>query len=144
VLITQARKDAAEALHKSQALELPSNFVPYHKGDLVWLEGKNLCTTHPSCKASAKKIWTLPGNRHYIQNLIPNQAAPFLESAQCVPWHTPYALQGNHLKWQQISRTRPRPSGQTTQMGSGTNFGRQEETPPTPILVQVERVLRST
>jgi hypothetical protein len=49
-LITQARKDTADALHKSQALELPSNFVPYCVGDCIWLEGKNLNTTHPSAK----------------------------------------------------------------------------------------------
>jgi hypothetical protein len=49
-LISQARKDTAEALHRSQALELPSNFIPYCVGDCVWLEGKNLNTTHPSAK----------------------------------------------------------------------------------------------
>jgi transposase InsO family protein len=31
-LIAQARKDAAEALHRSQAIELPSSFVPITKG----------------------------------------------------------------------------------------------------------------
>jgi hypothetical protein len=35
-LITQARKDAAKALCKSQVLELPSNFVPYCVRDHVW------------------------------------------------------------------------------------------------------------
>jgi hypothetical protein len=55
-LITQARKDAAEALHRSQAIELPSSFVPYNKGDLVWLEGKNLHTTHPSAKLAPRRF----------------------------------------------------------------------------------------
>jgi hypothetical protein len=45
-LITLARKDTANALHKSQVLELPSNFVPYCVGDCIWLEGKNLNTRH--------------------------------------------------------------------------------------------------
>jgi hypothetical protein len=59
-LITQARKDAADTLHKLQVLELPSNFVPYCVGDHVWLEGKNLNTTHPSAK------------------LVPRRYGPFL------------------------------------------------------------------
>jgi hypothetical protein len=54
-LIAQARKDAADALRKSQALELPSNFVPYCAGDRVWLEGKNLNTTHPSAKLAPRR-----------------------------------------------------------------------------------------
>jgi hypothetical protein len=54
-LISQARKDAAEALHRSQALELPSNFVPYCVGNRVWLEGKNLNTTHPSAKLAPRR-----------------------------------------------------------------------------------------
>jgi hypothetical protein len=52
--ISQARKDAANALRKSQSLELPSNFVPYCVGDRVWLEGRNLNTTHPSAKLSPR------------------------------------------------------------------------------------------
>jgi hypothetical protein len=71
-LITQARKDAAEALHKSQAIELPSSFVPYSKGDLVWLEGKNLNTTHPSTKLAPRRFRTLPSHRHSIKNILPN------------------------------------------------------------------------
>jgi hypothetical protein len=55
-LITQARKDTAEALRKSQAIELPSSFVPYSKGDLVWQEGKNLNTTHPSAKLAPRRF----------------------------------------------------------------------------------------
>jgi hypothetical protein len=54
-LITQARKDAADALRKSQTLELPSNFIPYCVGDRVWLEGKNLNTTHPSAKLAPRR-----------------------------------------------------------------------------------------
>jgi hypothetical protein len=38
-LITQAQKDTANALRKSQALEVPSKFTPYCAGDRVWLEG---------------------------------------------------------------------------------------------------------
>jgi hypothetical protein len=54
-LSSQARKDATDALHKSQVLELPSNFVPYCVGDHVWLEGKNLNTTHPSAKLAPRR-----------------------------------------------------------------------------------------
>jgi hypothetical protein len=52
--IAQARKDAADALRKSQSLELPSNFIPYCMGDRVWLEGQNLNTTHPSAKLAPR------------------------------------------------------------------------------------------
>jgi hypothetical protein len=53
--ISQARKDAANALRKAQSLELPSNFVPYCVGDRVWLEGRNLNTTHPSAKLAPRR-----------------------------------------------------------------------------------------
>jgi hypothetical protein len=53
--ISQARKDAVDALRKSQSLELPSNFVPYCVGDRVWLEGRNLNTTHPSAKLAPRR-----------------------------------------------------------------------------------------
>jgi hypothetical protein len=39
-------------MRQSQALEVPSNFIPYNIGDCVWLEAKNLHTTHPSAKLS--------------------------------------------------------------------------------------------
>jgi hypothetical protein len=54
-LISQARKDAAEAMRRSQALEVPSNFIPYNIGDCVWLEAKNLNTTHPSAKLAPRR-----------------------------------------------------------------------------------------
>ena len=54
-LITQARKDAAEALRKSQTMEVPTNFIPYCAGDRVWLEGRNLNTTHPSAKLAPRR-----------------------------------------------------------------------------------------
>jgi hypothetical protein len=54
-LITQARKDAADALRKSQALEVPTKFTPYCAGDRVWLEGRNLNTTHPSAKLAPRR-----------------------------------------------------------------------------------------
>jgi hypothetical protein len=54
-LITQACKDAADALRKSQTLEAPSNFTPYCVGDRVWLEGRNLNTTHPSAKLAPRR-----------------------------------------------------------------------------------------
>jgi hypothetical protein len=54
-LIAQARKDAADALRKSQDLETLSNFTPYCVGDRVWLEGHNLNTTHPSAKLAPRR-----------------------------------------------------------------------------------------
>jgi hypothetical protein len=47
-------------LRKSQILETPSNFTPYCIGNRVWLEGRNLNTTHPSAK------------------LVPQRYGPFL------------------------------------------------------------------
>jgi hypothetical protein len=53
--ISQVRKDTAEAMRRSQALEVPSNFTPYNIGDHVWLEAKNLNTTHPSAKLAPRR-----------------------------------------------------------------------------------------
>jgi hypothetical protein len=54
-LISQAHKDAADALRKSQELETLSSFIPYCIGDRVWLEGCNLHTTHPSAKLAPRR-----------------------------------------------------------------------------------------
>jgi hypothetical protein len=74
-LITQACKDAADALRKSQALETPSNFTPYCVGDQVWLEGHNLNTTHPSAKLVPRRygpfLVTLAVSRTSFQLKLP-------------------------------------------------------------------------
>ena len=46
----QARQDAKEALKKAVDLEVPTRLEPYQLGDKVWLEGRNLTTTHPTAK----------------------------------------------------------------------------------------------
>ena len=38
----QAQEEAKEALRKAADLVLPTRFKPYHIGDKVWLEGRNL------------------------------------------------------------------------------------------------------
>ena len=50
----QARQDAKEALKKAADLEVPTRFEPYQLGDKVWLEGRNLTTTHPSAKLAPR------------------------------------------------------------------------------------------
>ena len=42
-------------MHKSHALPLTSKFVPYCVGDKVWLDAKNLHTTHPTAKLAPKR-----------------------------------------------------------------------------------------
>jgi hypothetical protein len=113
VLITQARKDATESLCKSQALELPSSFVPYRKGDLVWLEGKNLHTTHPSAKLAPRRyspfLVTDTISRTSFQIKLPPswKVHNIFHSTLLTPYKE------NHLKWQQISGTCSQTSGQT-------------------------------
>ena len=48
--LKQACEEAKEALQKATDMTLPTHFEPYHIGDQVWLEGRNLHTTHPSSK----------------------------------------------------------------------------------------------
>jgi hypothetical protein len=55
-LITPARKDTANALQKSQALEVPNNFIPYCVGGCVWLKVCNLNTTHLSAKLAPRRF----------------------------------------------------------------------------------------
>ena len=50
----QARQDAKEALKKAADLEVPTRFEPYQLGDKVWLEGRNLTTTHPTAKLAPR------------------------------------------------------------------------------------------
>ena len=61
--IKQARLEAASALHKAANLELPSRFSPYQKGDQVWLEGRNLTTTHPTAKLAPRRYGPFPITR---------------------------------------------------------------------------------
>ena len=58
--IKQACLEAASALHKAADLELPSHFNPYQKGDQVWLEGRNLTTTHPTAKLAPRRYGPFP------------------------------------------------------------------------------------
>ena len=53
--IKQAREEAKEALQKATNLTLPTCFEPYQIGDQVWLEGRNLHTTHPSSKLAPRR-----------------------------------------------------------------------------------------
>ena len=52
--LKQAHEEAKEALRKAADLVLPTRFEPYQKGDKVWLEGRNLTTTHPSTKLAPR------------------------------------------------------------------------------------------
>ena len=61
--IKQARLEAASTLHKATDLELPSCFSPYQKGDKVWLEGRNLMTTHPTAKLAPRRYGPFPISR---------------------------------------------------------------------------------
>jgi hypothetical protein len=74
-LISQACKDATEVLRKSQELETPSSFTPYCAGDRVWLEGRNLSTTHPSAKLAPRRygpfLVTLAVSRTSFQLKLP-------------------------------------------------------------------------
>ena len=43
------------ALQKATDITLPTRFEPYQVGDQVWLEGRNLHTTHPSAKLAPRR-----------------------------------------------------------------------------------------
>ena len=56
----QARQDAKEALKKAADLEISTRFEPYQLGDKVWLEGRNLTTTHPMAKLAPRRYGPFP------------------------------------------------------------------------------------
>jgi len=52
-----AWKLAGDTMNHAQSLWKKSlNFQPYKKGDQVWLEGTNLCTSHPMSKLRPKRF----------------------------------------------------------------------------------------
>ena len=51
----QAHQEAKEALKRAADLEIPTHFEPYQLGDKVWLEGRNLTTTHPMAKLAPRR-----------------------------------------------------------------------------------------
>ena len=53
--LKQAHEEAREALQKATDMTLPTCFEPYRVGDQVWLEGRNLHTTHPSSKLAPRR-----------------------------------------------------------------------------------------
>ena len=59
----QACRDAKEVLKKAADLEIPTRFEPYQLGDKVWLEGRNLTTTHPTVKLAPKRYSPFPVTR---------------------------------------------------------------------------------
>ena len=58
--LKQACEEAKEALRKAADMTLPTHFEPYQKGDKVWLEGRNLHTTHPSSKLAPRRYGPFP------------------------------------------------------------------------------------
>ena len=56
----QACQEAKEALKRAADLEIPTHFKPYQLGDKVWLEGRNLTTTHPTAKLAPKRYSPFP------------------------------------------------------------------------------------
>ena len=56
----QARQDTKEVLKKAADLEVPTHFEPYQLGDKVWLEGRNLTTTHPTAKLAPRCYGPFP------------------------------------------------------------------------------------
>ena len=61
--LKQVRQETAEALRKAAEVELPTRFIPYQVGTLVWLEGRNLHTTHPSNKLAPRRFGPFPITR---------------------------------------------------------------------------------
>jgi hypothetical protein len=55
--VTEVRQQVAEAIRRSQELitHTPTRFTPYCVGDKVWLDAKNLNTSHPSAKLGPKQ-----------------------------------------------------------------------------------------
>ena len=58
--LSQTKREVTEALRKSADLQLPSCFKPYQTGDRVWLEGRNLTTTHPTAKLAPRHYGPFP------------------------------------------------------------------------------------
>ena len=55
--LREAWQSAAESMIHAQSLWRKSHsYQPYHKGDRVWLEGTNLCTSHPTMKLRLKRF----------------------------------------------------------------------------------------
>ena len=60
--MTDTRHQALESIRKAQELltHSPSNFTPSQEGDQVWLEAKNLHTSHPSTKLAPRQYGPFP------------------------------------------------------------------------------------
>ena len=55
--LREAWQSVAESMIHAQSLWRKSHsYQPYHKGDRVWLEGTNLCTSHPTTKLRPKQF----------------------------------------------------------------------------------------
>ena len=50
-------------MKKATDLETPTRFEPYQLGDKVWLEGRNLTTTHPTAKLAPRRYGPFPITR---------------------------------------------------------------------------------
>ena len=62
-VLKQAQEEAKDALRKAADMVLPTRFEPYQTGDKVWLEGRNLSTTHPSSKLAPRRYGPFPITR---------------------------------------------------------------------------------
>ena len=61
-MLKQLRQEAQTNILRSQDLlaRTPKDFTPYREGDLVWLGGTNIKTTHPTAKLAPKRHGPFP------------------------------------------------------------------------------------
>jgi hypothetical protein len=66
-----------QGIKKAQdlAIALPSSFTPYKEGDLVWLEAKNLHTSHPTAKLAPRRYGPFPVTK-VISHVVYQLAIP--------------------------------------------------------------------
>ena len=112
----QARQDAKEALKKAADLEVPTCFEPHQLGDKVWLEGRNLTTTHPTAKLAPRCYGPFPvthviSRTSYQLKLPPQWKIHNVFHATLLTPYKETDLNGNHNQ-------EPAPSVATAWLGS--------------------------
>ena len=76
--VTETRRQALDSIRKAQELltHSPSHFTPYQEGDQVWLEAKNLHTSHPSTKLAPQRYGPFPVTKAVSQTCFQLKLPP--------------------------------------------------------------------
>ena len=117
-----------------------STFVPFKKGDKVWLDSRNLKMTYISQENETQTRRPL----HYYRSLrtcdVQTAASIFLANSQCLPCNTPLTLSREWSLWNELHKATSWIHQRRQSLQGRINSKTLKTRMQLPILHQMERI----